>query len=712
MGAKCDYVYVQGLRFRTQDIVLVWKNSSRFEQRAGFHKTGLGRPPLDQYGNPESLSPKELKKMIEKGETIDAYVYVREPGSSFPTKVNLKLDPWAAEGRKGRNSFTPDALKDMEPRYRRLLALAQLATAPYGRENRDQAVERLLWSLENLSDEDIASMLRLPTETDPSKWASRVSLVLPQARSSTPPELAALLLSDERLVRSLLHAGSHESLRRLAYLSTVPPAMLDGSSTSSVHDMYERIALEAFDPDSASSPTLRRNALRYIQKVDVLEGVLLADEDPEVRVAAMARLKAWTDAQGTGRSLSPAFTTALQSDPSPEVRLAALEYVSDDVAVTAAAMTDEDPRVRVKAIDRIDADSALLRVAKLSGDAESRNAAYDRVFERIARGAYPQQRGDFYYQWSSSSSRNVTDLSTQLAGSDDPAILERLVDTLAAKSGSSRSEDLKVSINALALLRSNASASNDLRKRASDSTSALRASLHEARVREEQERVERRERNEFLEASNAYASRRYRSDDNLRRLRMRNVYGMRADVFTAIAAGATDPEDLRIVLEVAESCGAQVWGTTPIVSALRLNPATPSDVLEKLPPKGLTFRDARDLENSAELRKRREFQEQVLNDRGPLLRSGALSAYATDIAELSFDSVQLERLFDVASADPAEYPLQVMEKLAANPNIGPKLAKRLFEFASTLDQQVAGSLLKSLAANPASPQDVRDSIAG
>lgn len=172
-------------------------------------------------------------------------------------------------------------------------------TAPYGRENRDQAVEHLLWSLENLSDEDIASMLMLPTEKDPSREAARVSLVLPQARSSTPPELAALLLSDERLVRSLLHAGSHESLRRLSYLSTVPPAMLDGSSTPSVHDMYERIALEAFDPDSASSPTLRRNALRHIQKVDVLEGVLLerlfdvASADPaEYPLAVMAKLAA------------------------------------------------------------------------------------------------------------------------------------------------------------------------------------------------------------------------------------------------------------------------------------------------------------------------------------------------------------------------------------------------------------------------------------
>jgi hypothetical protein len=707
MSSKCDYVYVQGLRFRTKDIVLVWKNSSGSEQRAGFHKTGLGRPPLNQYGNPASLSPKELKKMLRKGETIDAYVYVREPGSSFPTKVNLKLDPWAAEGRKGRNSFTPDALENMQPHERRLLALMQLQTAPYGRENRDQAVERILWSLENLTDEDLASMLRLPTENDPAREVSSSSHLLSEDRSSTPAELAALLFSDEHLIRSLLHSGSHDSLRRLSYLSMVAPALLDGTPTSSAEDIYERVALEAFDPESVSSSAARRNALRYIYQADALEKVLLTDEDPEVRIDAATRLKVRGDIQDAGRAPSPAFLAALQSDPSPEVRLKALEYVSDDVAVTGAAMTDEDPQVRLKAVELIGDESDLLRVAELATNPETSKAAYDRAFTRITHGTYLQMR--MRGRIVPTPGRNAN-LATELAGSADPAVLERLVDTLTEKSGSSRANDLTASIMALSSLGSNASADEALRSKASATATALSVALHEAHAREERERVERKERDEFTKASIAYERRKYEFDEEFRRMRARRVYSTRPDVITAIAAGATDPEDIRVIVEVVQSFDSQVWGNTPIVSALRLNPATPPDVLEKLPPKGLTFRDARNLENSSELRKLRAFQEQILGEHGLLLRSGPVSAHAERLAERSLDLIQLTKLFDAASTDPAEYPIQVMEKLAANPHVGPALATKVFEFASTMDRQAAGSLLKALAANPATPQDVRAAL--
>ena len=236
MSKNCNYIYVQGLRFRPDDVKILWKDDSGFEHLVNLRKTGTGKAIFDEFDIPVTLTPKDLKKMLKKGETINVITYPTDGTKDAREQVMLRLDPRQAEGRKGRKAFDPAALAGLPPRGLRALALEQLKTAPYGVENRNEAVARMLWSLENLDDAAIAKMLEgerigfTPVEN----FASAIT-----PRSSTNVELAALLLSDERLVAALRQGGKHESLRAIRRIAPLAAAVLADTSRPANNDPTE-----------------------------------------------------------------------------------------------------------------------------------------------------------------------------------------------------------------------------------------------------------------------------------------------------------------------------------------------------------------------------------------------------------------------------------------------------------------------------------------
>ena len=116
MSNNCNYIYVQGLRFRPDDVKILWKDDSGFEHLVNLRKTGTGKAIFDEFDIPVTLTPKDLKKMLKKGETINVITYPTDGTKDAREQVMLRLDPRQAEGRKGRKAFDPAALAGLPPR--------------------------------------------------------------------------------------------------------------------------------------------------------------------------------------------------------------------------------------------------------------------------------------------------------------------------------------------------------------------------------------------------------------------------------------------------------------------------------------------------------------------------------------------------------------------------------------------------------------------
>jgi hypothetical protein len=308
MSKNCNYVYVQGLRFRPQAVTVLWKHTDGIEYQVQLRKTGTGFAQCDENGIPLSVTPKDLKRVLKQGDTINVIVHAMSDSNTEYEKVMLHLDPRLAEGRKGRKAFDAGSLTGLPSRALRALALEQLKTAPYGAENRDQAVERILWGLENLDDAAIAKMLA----------EAEVGYT---SRSSTNAELAALLLSDQVLVASLMRDGKHESLRGLLQIAPLATATLAGVSRPAEEALAEAALSIVYDrPNSPSGdPAVYRHALGYVTDPAVLSD-LVFDPDPKVRTAAFTCFK---EIAPKGASDSLLKTVALR-DSDPAVRTAAV----------------------------------------------------------------------------------------------------------------------------------------------------------------------------------------------------------------------------------------------------------------------------------------------------------------------------------------------------------------------------------------------------
>jgi len=267
---KCKYVYVQGLRFRPEDVTVFWEQSDGTRRPYGL---AIGYMKLGPNNELLTLLPSETKAAVKRGETMEAHVRL-----SNGETVVLRLDPWKLGGRKGRRSFDAGSLAGLSLRARRALALEQLKTAPYGSKNRHEAVERMLWSIDVLNDEDIVSMLL---------HASPLTKPY-EGRSSSPVELAALLASDKRIIRAMLAktttgpGRSTELLREMAAQATAELAYIG----TSWDDMCADIVWNDEDPD------VRVAAVRHMSSQSTLAKIALSDQDWPIRLAAVEGLAA------------------------------------------------------------------------------------------------------------------------------------------------------------------------------------------------------------------------------------------------------------------------------------------------------------------------------------------------------------------------------------------------------------------------------------
>jgi len=452
MSSNCNYIYVQGLRFDPKDVKIIWKvdggSNHGLERLVNIRKNGTGKPVIGKDGEPITVTPKWLQKRLKKGETIEVVV------STANEKVHLRLDPREAEGRKGRKAFDPKSLAGLPPSALRALALEQLRTAPYGDNNRREAVARMLWSVEHLDDKEIASMLQLlPPEVE-----IRMSSV---ERSSTPLELSALLLSDERIVSALIAGGKHSSLAQIASLSTLSTATLVYAGRPALEIFEERanvLLLESTDP------VVRLHAVRHVRNQDVLVTHLLLPDfynipgadtispeglnrairdfynipstdpdllamrqaikettdrrrptvdvhyyiaDADVRVALLEQLVLCVEPVGStdhvlGNSARRFIRGLSRKDPDPRMRMIALEFVDADEEISwlerdtdmfDAAVLDKDEQVRLHALELIEDDELLLNVAEdKSVDPDTAAAAAALFVARLGAGTRTYRR--------------------------------------------------------------------------------------------------------------------------------------------------------------------------------------------------------------------------------------------------------------------------------------------------------------------------------
>lgn len=344
MSKNCNYIYVQGLRFRPEDITVLWKDDQGLEHHVSLRKTGTGKAIFAANDIPVSLTPKDLKKMLRKGETINVVVRAMSGRDEDQEKVMLRLDPRAAEGRKGRVDFDTESLAGLPPRALRALALEQLKTAPYGTENRDEAIDRVLWSLENLDDDAISQMLKGEHVT--TTW-------LPAPTRLPNADLAALLLSDQVLVESLMRSGKHGSLGEMTKVAPLSTATLAGTSRP-VDEVLAEVALGFLGDGRSPSgdPAQYVNAVRYVTDPTVLTN-LISDPNPQVRVEAIKRF----DEVGPIWEMEDLGMRVILNDSDPAVRLAAFDMLpfGDDThpKVVRATAGDANPVVFAAALEKI-----------------------------------------------------------------------------------------------------------------------------------------------------------------------------------------------------------------------------------------------------------------------------------------------------------------------------------------------------------------------
>jgi len=611
MSSNCNYIYVQGLRFDPKDVKIIWKvdggSNHGLERLVNIRKNGTGKPVIGKDGEPITVTPKWLQKRLKKGETIEVVV------STANEKVHLRLDPRKAEGRKGRKAFDPKSLAGLSPSALRALALEQLRTAPYGDKNRREAVARLLWSIEQLDDEGIASMLELLSPEESWGLSPEARKVVEDARlaekaadrSSTPVELAALLLSDERIVSALITGGKHSSLTRLGGLSTLSTAMLVYAGRPALEIFQKRanvLLLESGDP------VVRRHAARYVRDQGLLAEYLRNEADPDTRVALVEQLLVWVEPAGVTRYADGSAVGELSEgsrarqllrdlaviDPDPRVRMIALEFVDADeetswrdreLRLHGAAMFDADEQVRLAALALIEDDDNLANVAQDAAvDPGTAKAASDLLLARLGAGTRTYRRrgtiphtlrdGDGYsYDLDPQSyfkvreSERQRDYGTsprptpleQVAMLASPQVLEHMVDTLAEKYAAPRYSylDLEDAVEVLHSIGDNRAISDDLYEKVQKARLSLETITKQKRKEYTVSYVAKRRSAETKQHSELYKKSEDTLFTGLRHLRAgqstRAAKFLKQELVEAALACSTDPEEIRALAAFAQT---------------------------------------------------------------------------------------------------------------------------------------------------------------
>lgn len=153
-------MYVNGLRFESGSAAVEVSIDGKITKLAVV-RNGKGRSRLDRWGpggrEDGCVGEINLRDLAE--------ILAREGLSEIKAIVSLKhvdaevmLDPSKAMGREGREIPTEqlrDALAKVPPHVAREIAIAQLHTLPYGKENHESATRRLQLMLPFLADGDI-----------------------------------------------------------------------------------------------------------------------------------------------------------------------------------------------------------------------------------------------------------------------------------------------------------------------------------------------------------------------------------------------------------------------------------------------------------------------------------------------------------------------------------------------------------------------------
>lgn len=161
MAANCDYVYLEGLRFKTGNIkVSVPVNTPEegpVDRRAlQYRRYKLAKPDNRSASMTEdTITVEMLKKIVGRGETVPC----RVTGEDGEYLTGLQLDPFRCEGRSGRRAFSAENLSETLHTKRFRVAREQIRTLPYGRREARGAVERLTWAIRSMPDGEVGAMV-------------------------------------------------------------------------------------------------------------------------------------------------------------------------------------------------------------------------------------------------------------------------------------------------------------------------------------------------------------------------------------------------------------------------------------------------------------------------------------------------------------------------------------------------------------------------
>lgn len=352
MSANCDYVYVEGLRFETGTvevlfpIVLVphdppagppadvgrWEKPRRLEKSTGKDAGG------------ETVSVRSLKDLVPKGHSVRVRVMGRD-GTALSYFV---LDPRRCEGRSGRRSFVEEDLTGRRfPGIR--VAREQLRTLPYGRIELRGAKKRLEWAVKSLPDGE-AGLMALTGDAPHLAGALASGVGIDQLKNR--PHDTALLRAALPWLASSLDLSAKESAdleRRLAAMEEERPKALRSKLTTFEGSVYNGPFSEVADPsllrrliELSASPQLaptngedRENlVLGALDRLGDLVHITTKDRSTRIGSLTMHQQAhrnqqyhtffATSDAKRVGDLILEEMTGAIESVRSPEILTRAL----------------------------------------------------------------------------------------------------------------------------------------------------------------------------------------------------------------------------------------------------------------------------------------------------------------------------------------------------------------------------------------------------
>ncbi|MBU6201936.1 MAG: DUF559 domain-containing protein [Acidobacteria bacterium] len=198
MAARCNYLYLDGLRLHARNVGV------RLDRGAGHEDLRLR--VAGRAGRGE-ITLERLRQTSDG--PVEAF-YLGDDGLCIR---GLRLDPRACRGRRGRgNGAFDENLELLDPVARRVLARQQLRTLPYGDGDLDAARRRLRWAAGLLDAETFAAtLLELP---------ARNLAVFDPRNGATADLLGGVGEWDAKIVAVLgaLHAASPAAAGRFAAL--------------------------------------------------------------------------------------------------------------------------------------------------------------------------------------------------------------------------------------------------------------------------------------------------------------------------------------------------------------------------------------------------------------------------------------------------------------------------------------------------------------